>query len=140
MHNIEKFQCKLYDNYCSRCRNLKNDCFLFFDYLLYIYIYIYIYIYSEDSRIVISLRGFLVLACYVVLNQGCCETYQYNLLDRMLQHDFNTTLNQSYVNSQYLVSMTYQSGGSLSPIYPFLGQWSMKMVICPIVFNIFNNF
>ena len=72
---------------------------------IYVYVYVYVYAYiwsvSEDSRIVTSLRGFLVRVCYVVLNQGCCETCQYNLLDRMLWHDFNTTLNQSYVNSHY---------------------------------------
>ena len=56
---------------------------------------------SEDSRIVISLRYLLVRVCYVVLNQGCCKTCPYNLLHRMLPHDFNTALNQSYVNSHY---------------------------------------
>ena len=34
-----------------------------------------------------------VCVCYVVLYQGCCETSEYNLLDRMLRHDFNTILN-----------------------------------------------
>ena len=92
---------------------------------------------SEDSRVVISLRGSFVHVCYVVLNQGCCRTCQYNLLDRMLQHDFNTTLNQGYVILIALVSMTYHSRGSVSPTYPSLGQWSMKSVICPIVFNFF---
>ena len=83
---------------------------------MYIYIYIYIYIsdgidqpsvryqlwsVSENSRIVISLRGSFVHVCYVVLNQGCCGTCQYNLLDRMLRHDFNATLNQGYVYTHY---------------------------------------
>ena len=56
---------------------------------------------SEDSRIVVLLRGFLVRVCYVVLNQGDCETCQYNIFDRMLPHDFNTILNQRYVDSHY---------------------------------------
>ena len=53
--------------------------------------------------------------------QGCCGTCQYNLTDRMLRHDFNTTLNQSYVILISLVSMTYQSWGSVFTIYPFQG-------------------
>ena len=38
---------------------------------------------------------------FVVLNQRCCRTCKYNLLDRMLQHEFNTMLNQGYVNTHY---------------------------------------
>ena len=59
------------------------------------------------------------------------------LTDRMLRHDFSTTLNQSYLILITLASIKYQSRGSVSLIYPFLGQWSMKSVICTIVFNFF---
>ena len=43
MYNLEKLQCELYDKYCLKktCRNVENDCFLFFDYFLTIYIYVY---------------------------------------------------------------------------------------------------
>ena len=69
---------------------------------------------SEDFRVVTSLRGFFVRVSYVVLNQGCCETSQYNLPDRMLRHGFNATLNQSYGILITLVSMTYQQEISIS--------------------------
>ena len=52
---------------------------------------------SEDSRVEILLRGSSVRVCLVVLYQGCCGSGQYNLPDRMLPLDANTTLNQSYV-------------------------------------------
>ena len=65
---------------------------------------------SEDSRVEILLRGSSVRVCLVVLNQGCCGSGQYNLPDRMLQLDANTTLNQSYVLFITLVNITYQSG------------------------------
>ena len=35
---------------------------------------------SEDSRVRILLRGSSVRVCLVVLNQGCCDSSQYNLL------------------------------------------------------------
>ena len=89
---------------------------------------------SEDFSVVISLRGFFVHVCYVILNQGYCGTCQYSLPDTMLWHDFNKTLNQSYVILTTLVDITYQSMRSVSPIYPFLGQWYMKAITCPTVF------
>ena len=76
---------------------------------------------SEDSRVGILLRGSSFLVCSVVLNQECCGSSQYNLPDRMLRPDANTILNQIYVLFIPLVKVTYQSGGSVSPIYPFLG-------------------
>ena len=48
---------------------------------------------SKDSRIWILLRGSSVRVCLVVLNQGCCGSGQYNLPDRILRLDANTTLN-----------------------------------------------
>ena len=93
---------------------------------------------SEDSRVVISLKGLFVYVDYVVLNQGCFRTCQYNLLDRMLRHDVSTTWNQGYLKHITLVSMTYQSRGSVSPIYPFVGKWSMKSIICPIFLKLFS--
>ena len=76
---------------------------------------------SEDSRVGILLRGSSVRVCLVVLNQGCCGSSQYNITNRMLRPDANTTLNQSYVLFITLVNITYQSGGSVFPFYPFLG-------------------
>ena len=35
---------------------------------------------SEDSRVRILLRGSSVRVCLVALNQGCCDSSQYNLL------------------------------------------------------------
>ena len=51
---------------------------------------------SDDSKNWISLKGSYVRVCLVVLNQGCLGSSQYDLLDRMLQYNANTTLNQSY--------------------------------------------
>ena len=52
---------------------------------------------SKDSRVGTLLRGSSVQVCLVVLNQGCCICGQYNLPDRMLRLDANTTVNQNYV-------------------------------------------
>ena len=70
---------------------------------------------SVDSRVGILLRGSSVRVCLVVLNQGCCGSGQYNLPDRMLRLDANTTLNQSYVLFITLVNITYQSGDQYLP-------------------------
>ena len=70
---------------------------------------------SEDSRVGILLRGSPVRVCLVVLYQGCCSSGQYNLPDRMLRLDANTTLNQSYVLFITLVNITYQSGDQYLP-------------------------
>ena len=69
----------------------------------------------EDSRVEILLRGSSVRLCLVVLNQGCCSSGQYNLLDRMLRLDANTTLNRSYVLFITLVNITYQSEDQYLP-------------------------
>ena len=69
----------------------------------------------EDSRVEILLRGSSVRVCLVVLNQGCCRSGQYNLPDRMLGLDANTTLNQSYVLFMTLINITYQSGNQYLP-------------------------
>ena len=92
---------------------------------------------SEDSRIGILLRGSSARVCLVVLNQGCCGSSQCNITNRMLRPDANTTLNQSYVLFIALVNIAYQRGGSVSPFYPFLGQWSLVGVMYPTVFNFF---
>ena len=70
---------------------------------------------SEDSRVEILLRGSSVRVCLVVSNQGCCGSGQYNLPDRMLRLDANTTLNQSYVLFITLVNITFQSGDQYLP-------------------------
>ena len=70
---------------------------------------------SEDSTVEILLWGSSVRVCLVVLYQGCCGSGQYNLPDRMLQLNVNTTLNQSYVLFITLVNITYQSGDQYLP-------------------------
>ena len=95
---------------------------------------------SEDSWVVISLRAFFVHVRYVVLNRGCCGTCQYNLPDLMLWPNFNATLNQNYVIPITLVSITYQGRRSVSPIYSFLGQLSMKGVYVPLFLTVFVRY
>ena len=70
---------------------------------------------SENSRVGILLSGSSVRVCLGVLNQRCFGSGQYNLPDRMLQLDANTTLNQSYVLFITLVNITYQSGDQYLP-------------------------
>ena len=70
----------------------------------------------EDSRVVISLRGFFVDVCYVVLSQECCRTCQYNRLYRMLWNDFNTTLNLDYVVVITLLILTCITNSSIITI------------------------
>ena len=70
---------------------------------------------SENSRVVILLRGFSVWVCLIVLNQGYCGSGQYNLLDRMLQLDAHTALNPSYVLFITLFNITYQNGDQYLP-------------------------
>ena len=65
---------------------------------------------SEYSRVGILLRGSSVRVCLVVLNRRCCSSSQYNLPDRILQLDANTTLNESDVLFITLVNITCQSG------------------------------
>ena len=62
---------------------------------------------SEDCRVGILLRGSSFQLCSVVLCQGYCGSGQYNLPDRMLRLDANTTLNESYVLFITLVNITY---------------------------------
>ena len=70
---------------------------------------------SEDSRVGILFRGSSVRVCLIVSNQGCCDSGQYNLPDRILRLDANTTLNQGYVLFMTLVNITYQSGDQYLP-------------------------
>ena len=70
---------------------------------------------SEDCRVGILLRGSSVRVCLVVVNQGCCSSGQYNLPDRMLRLDANTTLNQSYVLFITLFNTAYKSGDQYIP-------------------------
>ena len=70
---------------------------------------------SENSRVGILLSGSSVRVCLGVLNQENFGSGQYNLPDRMLQPDANTTLNQSYVLFITLVNITYQSGDQYLP-------------------------
>ena len=70
---------------------------------------------SEDSRVGILLRDSSVLS-----NQGCCSSGQYNLPDKILRLDANTTLNQSYVLFITLVNIAYQSRDQY---LPFIHSW-----------------
>ena len=70
-----------------------------------------------DCRIVALLRGFFARVYYVVLYQECRGPRQYNQPDRISGCHFNTTLNQSYVMFISLVFKSYQSGGSMFPIF-----------------------
>ena len=70
---------------------------------------------SENSRVGILLSGSSVRVCLGVLNQENFGSGQYNLPDRMLQPDANTTLNQSYVLFITLVNITHQSGDQYLP-------------------------
>ena len=88
----------------------------------------------------LSLRGFFVDVRYVVLNQGCCGTCQYNLPDLMLWHNFNATLNQNYVIPITLVSITYPGRGSVSPIYSFLDSGPWKVLYVPLFLTVFVRY
>ena len=102
---------------------------------------------SEDSRVGILLRGSPVRVCLVVLYQGCCSSGQYNLPDRMLPLDANTTLNQSYALFITLFNITYQSRVNIShlSIPGIVGHGSHYishsfvffvcfLTLCPVVF------
>ena len=85
---------------------------------------------SEDSRVGILLWGSSVRVCLVVLYQECCGSGQYNLSNRMLRLDANTTLNQSYVLFITLVNIIYQSGDQYLPsIHSWdSSQWQMLYI------------
>ena len=84
---------------------------------------------SEDSRGGVLLRCSSVRLCLIVLNQGCSGSGQYNLLDRMLRLDANTTLNQSYslfvtldnirylIGDQYLSSIYFRDSSTWQVLY-----------------------
>ena len=66
-------------------------------------------------------RNFLLM--YVKLfytRQGCCGTSQCNPSNRIMISTLFLYNPKSYVIFITLINMTYQSGGSVSPIYPFL--------------------
>ena len=96
---------------------------------------------SEDSRVGILLRGSSVRVCLVVLNQGCCGSGQYNLPDRMLRLDANTTLNQSYVLFITLVNITYQSGDQYLPFIHSLDSspWQVLFIPLFLIFFFFSS-
>ena len=94
---------------------------------------------SEDSRVGILLRGSFVRVCLVALNQGCCSSGQYNLPDRMLRLDANTTLNQSYVLFITLVNITYQSGDQYLPSFHSWDSSPWQVLYIPL-FLIFFSF
>ena len=89
---------------------------------------------SEDSSVGILLRGSSVLVRLVVLKQGCCGSGQYNLPDRMLRLDANTTLNQSYVLAITLVNITYQSWDQYLPTIDFWDSKQKKVLYISLFF------
>ena len=94
---------------------------------------------SEDSKVGILLRGSSVRVC-LVLYQGCCSSGQYNLPDRMLWLEVNTTLNQSYVLFITLVNSTYQSGYQYLPsIHSWdSSPWQVVLCVCFLTVCVIN--
>ena len=95
---------------------------------------------SEDYRVWILLRGSFVWVCLVVLKQGCCGPGQYNLPDRMLRFDANTTLNHSYLLFSTLVNITYQS---LDQYLPSIHSWdssTWQVLYIPLLLIFFSFF
>ena len=95
----------------------------------------------EDPEL--GLKGSSLWVYLVVVNQGCCRSSQYILLDSMLWLDANTTLNQIYVLFITFVSMTYQSGDQYLPsIHSWdIGPWYVLYI--PFFFLqiiVFNQF
>ena len=67
---------------------------------------------------------------FIVLNQECCGSSQYNLPDEMLRLDANLTLNQSYVLFITLVNITYQREDQYLPYTHSSdsGQWKVLYI------------
>ena len=93
-----------------------------------------------DSRIGISLKGSSVWLYFVVVNQGCCRSSKYSLLDSILWLDTNTILNHIYVVFITLVSNDISEWGSVSPIYVLLRYWSVVSAIYTIFFSLYRCF
>ena len=92
---------------------------------------------SEDSRVRTILTGSSVRVCLVVLNQGCCGFGQYNLPDRMLRLDLNTTVNQSYVLFITLVNITYQRGKKYLPSTHYWDSSPWQVLYIPLLLIFF---
>ena len=93
---------------------------------------------SENSRVRTILTGSSVRVCLVVLNQGCCGFGQYNLPDRMLRLDLNTTVNQSYVLFITLVNITYQRGKKYLPSTHYWDSSPWQVLYIPLLLIIFH--
>ena len=93
-----------------------------------------------DSRIGISLKGSSVWLYFVVVNQGCCRSSKYSLLDSILWLDTNTILNHIYVVFITLVSNDISEWGAVSPIYVLLRYWSVVSAIYTIFFSLYRCF
>ena len=76
----------------------------------------------------------------VVLNQECCGSGQYNLPDRILRLNANTTLNQSYVLFIALVNITYQSGDQYLPSIHFWDSSPWQVLYIPLLLITFFSF
>ena len=89
---------------------------------------------------VLELQFHLKCSCVwvhlVVVNQGCCRSSQYNLLESILWLDTNTILNQIYVVFITLVSNDILEWGLVSPINSFQG-YSVISVIYTIFIPFF---
>ena len=90
---------------------------------------------SVDSSIQILLRGWSVPVHLVVLNQGCYTSSQYNLPDKILRYDSNSTLNPSFVVFNTLVNIIGQH--SVSPVIHSwdTGPWSVLYIPLALFFS-----
>ena len=95
---------------------------------------------AEDSRVRIILTGSSVRVCLVVLNQGCCGFGQYNLPDRMLRLDPNTSVNQTYVLFINLVHITYQRGNKYLLSTHYLDSSPWQVLYIPLLLIFFFSF
>ena len=79
----------------------------------------------------------------IVLNEGCCRTSQHNLPDKILRHDFNATLNQSYVIVITFVSKTYEyirGGDQYLPSIHLWGNGPGKVMYVPLFLTSFFQY
>ena len=78
------------------------------------------------------MRRSSVRVCLVVLCQVCCGSGQYNLPDRMLRLNANTTLNQSYALFITLANTAYLSVDQYLPSIHFLHSIPWQILYIPL--------
>lgn len=85
----------------------------------------------EDPEL--GLKGSSLWVYLVVVNQGCCRSSQYNLLDRSLQLDANIIMNQIYVLFTTLVNFTFLSRDQYLPSIHSWDSGSWKVLYIPLL-------